>query len=127
MQTRQTQEKESRYELKQNINEILEGEFKGILSCQNESQRIRLKQHLAKVIKKINILFYYFSTGQLATWIAEIHLFGGRIITAERDAESQIYINEDDIESNEAGEPTLAEYWHDRRISGTEATAGKTS
>ena len=127
MQTRQMQEKESRYELKQNINEILEGEFKGILSCQNESQRIRLKQHLAKVIKKINILFYYFSTGQLATWIAEIHLFGGRIITAERDAESQIYINEDDIESNEAGEPTLAEYWHDRRISGTEATAGKTS
>lgn len=127
MQTRQMQEKENRYELKANINEILEGEFKGILSSQNESQRIRLKQHLAKVIKKINILFYYFSTGQLATWIAEIHLFGGRIITAERDPESQIYINEDDIESNEAGEPTLAEYWHDRRISDTEATVGKTS
>jgi hypothetical protein len=126
MQTRQMQEKESRYELKENINEILEGEFKGILSSQNESQRIRLKQHLAKVIKKINILFYYFSTGQLATWIAEIHLFGGRIITAERDAESQIYINEDDIESNEAGEPTLSEYWNDRRIPETETTA-KTS
>jgi DNA invertase Pin-like site-specific DNA recombinase len=127
MQTRQMQEKESRYELKENINEILEGEFKGILSSQNESQRIRLKQHLAKVIKKINILFYYFSTGQLATWIAEIHLFGGRIITAERDAESQIYINEDDIESNEAGEPTLSEYWNDRRIPETETTAGKIS
>ena len=127
LQTRQRQEKVSKYELKQNINEILEGEFDGILSIQNESQRVRLKYHLAKVIKKIEVSFHYFNTGKLATWTAEIHLFSGRIIAVDRDVESQVYVTQDDIESNEAGEPTLAEYWNDRRILETETTKGNIS
>jgi hypothetical protein len=127
LQTRQRQEKVSKYELKQNINEILEEEFNGILSIQNEAQRVRLKYHLAKVIKKIEVMFHYLNTGKLATWTAEIHLFSGRIIAVDRDAESQVYVTQDDIESNEAGEPTLSEYWHDRRISETETTTGNIS
>ena len=127
LQTRQRQEKVSKYELKQNINEIFEGEFNRILSIQSESQRVRLKYHLAKVIKMIKVGFHYFNTGKLATWTAEIHLFSGRIIAVDRDAESQVYITQDDIESNEAGEPTLSEYWNDRRISKTETTTGNIS
>ena len=127
LQTRQRQEKVSKYELKQNINEIFEGEFNGILSIQSESQRVRLKYHLAKVIKMIKVGFHYFNTGKLATWTAEIHLFSGRIIAVDRDAESQVYVTQDDIDSNEAGEPTLSEYWHDRRISEIETTTGNIS
>jgi len=113
LQTRQRQEKVSKYELKQNINEILEGEFAGILSIQNESQRVRLKYHLAKVIKKIEVVFQYLNTGKLATWTAEIHLFSGRIIIVDRDAETQVYTTQDDIESIENGEKTLDGYWSD--------------
>jgi len=127
LQTRQRQEKVSKYELKQNINEIFEGEFNRILSIQSESQRVRLKYHLAKVIKMIKVGFHYFNTGKLATWTAEIHLFSGRIIAVDRDAESQVYVTQDDIDSNEAGEPTLSEYWHDRRISEIETTTGNIS
>jgi hypothetical protein len=113
LQTRQRQEKVSKYELKQNINEILEGEFNGILSIQSESQRVRLKYHLAKVIKKIEVLFHYFNTGKLATWTAEIHLFSGRIIIVDRDAESELFVARQDQESIENGEQKLAEYWSD--------------
>jgi DNA invertase Pin-like site-specific DNA recombinase len=113
LQTRQRQEKVSKYELKQNINEILEGEFNGILSIQSESQRVRLKYHLAKVIKKIEVLFHYFNTGKLATWTAEIHLFSGRIIIVDRDAESELFVARQDQESIENGEQTLSEYWSD--------------
>jgi hypothetical protein len=113
LQTRQRQEKVSKYELKQNINEILEGEFNGILSIQSESQRVRLKYHLAKVIKKIEVVFHYFNTGKLATWTAEIHLFSGRIIIVDRDAETELFVARQDQESIENGEQTLSEYWSD--------------
>jgi hypothetical protein len=113
LQTRQRQEKVSKYELKQNINEILEGDLKGILSIQNESQRVRLKYHLAKVIKKIEVVFHYFNTGKLATWTAEIHLFSGRIIVVDRDAESELFVAKQDQESSENGKQILAEYWSD--------------
>jgi len=113
LQTRQRQEKVSKYELKQNINEILEEEFNGILSIQNEAQRVRLKYHLAKVIKKIEVVFHYLNTGKLATWTAEIHLFSGRIIIVDRDSESELFVARQDQESIENGEHTLSEYWSD--------------
>lgn len=112
MQTRNKQEKEGRKELKQNIREILEGEFKGILSHQDETQRIRLKKHLAKVIKRIKIVFLYLSTGQLATWTAEIELFGGRIIAINRDAETEILVSRSDLDSKNDIEETIEEYWN---------------
>ena len=112
LQSRNKQEKQGRKELQQNINEILAGEFNGILSHQDEAQRIRLKKHLAKVIKRIKIVFLYFATEQLATWTAEIELFGGRIIPVNRDAETEILVSESDMESEKNREETLEEYWN---------------
>ena len=78
-------------ELQKNVFEILEGEFKGIMSSQDDAKRLSLKLHLAKVIKEIKIHFYYLRTGQLATWFPEVTLHSGQKILIQESPENEIY------------------------------------
>jgi len=91
---RNREEKANRTELKKNILEILEGSFNGILANQEESQRLRLKYHLVKIIKKIDIQFNYLPTGQFVSWLPKILLHSGQEIIIPNDAETEIYTRE---------------------------------
>lgn len=101
---RKRTEKANRSELKKNILEILEGDFEGIMASQDDSKRIRLKQHLAQSIKEIKIHFGYLNTGELAVWWPEILLRSGRVIVASRDPETEIlfqkYLEENNLDEN---------------------------
>ena len=101
---RKRTEKANRSELKKNILEILEGDFEGIMASQDDSKRIRLKQHLAQSIKEIKIRFGYLNTGELAVWWPEILLRSGRVIVASRDPETEIlfqkYLEENNLDEN---------------------------
>jgi len=88
---RKRSEKSNRMELQKNVLEILEGEFKGIMSSQDDANRLRLKLHLAKVIKEIKIHFYYLRTGQLAIWFPEVALHSGQKILIKESPENEIY------------------------------------
>lgn len=107
---RKRTEKSNRMELKRNILEILEGEFKGIMSLQNDDQRLRLKLHLAKVIQQIKIHFYYLQTGELATWCPEITLHSGQKILIHGDPETEIFTRENNERYEEDGIYHIEDY-----------------
>jgi hypothetical protein len=107
---RKRTEKSNRMELKRNILEILEGEFKGIMSLQDDDQRLRLKLHLAKVIQQIKIHFYYLQTGELATWCPEITLHSGQKILIHGDPETEIYTRENNERYEEDGAYHIEDY-----------------
>lgn len=107
---RKKSEKSNRMELKKNILEILEGQFKGIMNLQDDAQRLRLKLHLAKVIQQIKIHFYYLQTGQLATWSPEITLHSGQKILIHGDPETEINIRENNKRYGEDGTYHIEDY-----------------
>jgi len=107
---RKRSEKSNRMELKRNILEILEGQFKGIMNLQDDAQRLRLKLHLAKVIQQIKIHFYYLQTGQLATWSPEITLHSGQKILIHGDPETEIFTRENNKRYEEDGTFYIEDY-----------------
>jgi len=88
---RQKVETSTRTELKRNILEILEGDFKGVLANKGDSERLRLKLHLAKIIKKIEIHHAYLPSGERIAWWPQIHLKNGQYIDVLGSAETEIY------------------------------------
>jgi len=99
---RQRVETANRNELKKNILQILEGDFKGIMAGKEDSERLRLKHHLAKIIKNIEIHYAHLQTGEKVGWWPKIYLNSGEEINVLGSPEREIYKRDnDEIYQNE--------------------------
>jgi hypothetical protein len=113
MNHRQKIEKQVTQELKENIMQIIEGDFQRIMNGQEES-RFKLKMHLSQVIKKIVIVNAFSEPSKIRVWFPRIILRSGKELLALRDPESQIqfdsYIEHNNLDEdlNEKEEPIEA-------------------
>jgi len=103
-------EKEVTKELKNNILQILEGNFQRIMDGQ-EDNRFKLKMHLSQVIKKIVLVNAFSEPSKIRVWFPRIILRNGKELLALRDPESQVHFdsyiehNNLDEDLNEKEEP----------------------
>ena len=107
---RMRDEKANRSELKRNILQILEGDFQGILAGPQDAQRLRLKHHLAKIIKQIRIQFQYLPTMKMTCWIPKVLLHSGQEIIITGNPEAEIFTRENNQRYEEGGAFYIEDY-----------------